>query len=77
MAIGDWLAHTRATDDPAGDLIRDMRDDPRLPRDVASMEALRGYLQSRGACPEAVKAARTVMRRYRNWQDRHPVYPSA
>jgi hypothetical protein len=71
MAIGDWLMHARATDDPVGDLIRDMREDPRLPRDVTSLNALRRYLRFRSACPEAIKAARVVMRRYRNWQDRH------
>jgi hypothetical protein len=73
MAIGDWLERARITDDPAGDLIADMKADRNLPlRNVTSFGALRSYLISKNACHEAIKAARIVCRRYRNWQDRNP-----
>jgi hypothetical protein len=73
MAIGDWLKHARTTDDPAGDLIADMKADRNLPlRNVTSFGALRSYLISKNACHGAIEAAQVVCRRYRAWQDRHP-----
>ena len=73
MAIGNWLARARITDDPAGDLIGDLLKDHNLPRQIPSLEALQAYLQSRNACHEAIKAGSVVWRRYRRWQDRNPV----
>src|SRR5262245_42747600 len=48
---GQWLRHARITNDPAGDLIAE-RHDPGVPRLFPNVEAMRGYLRSRGACRE-------------------------
>lgn len=71
--VQHWLAAARATDDPAGDLIGDMRGDLTIPHLFASIEDMRGYLRCRGACVEALAAVPTVWRRYRRWMDRHPM----
>jgi hypothetical protein len=61
MTIADWLVRARITDDPAGDLIADMRGDRNLRRDLTSLEGLRAYLRSRNACHEATRAARICL----------------
>jgi hypothetical protein len=67
-----WLAAARNTDDPAGDLIADMRRDPALPGLFSNVGEMRSYLQRKGACAEALAALPVVWRRYRHWLDRHP-----
>jgi hypothetical protein len=59
-----WLATATATDDPAGDLISDLRDDGRKPVNFPSCAALRRYLISRHACREALAAAPAAWRRF-------------
>ncbi len=70
-----WLSRARATDDPEGDLIGDMRAELRrgvdLPALFPNKAAMFDYLRSRGACREALGAVPGVWRRYRNWVDRH------
>jgi hypothetical protein len=60
-----WLARARITDDPAGDLIADMRRDPDVPSRFDSIEAMRSYLHRKGACRAALAAVPLVWRRYR------------
>jgi hypothetical protein len=70
-----WLSRARATDDPEGDLIADMRSELRRGVDVPAlfpnMASMRHYLRDRGACPEALAAVPGVWRRYRSWVDRN------
>src|SRR6266446_5954487 len=72
QATRRWVAKARITDDPAGDLIADMRRDPALPGLFPNIQAMRDHLRRRGACREALAAVPVVWRRYRNWMDRHP-----
>jgi hypothetical protein len=62
-----WLARERITDNTEGDLIADMRNDIDLPSLFPNIAAMREYLRSRGACPEALAAVPRVWRRYRRW----------
>src|SRR3954471_20756452 len=66
----DWLARARLSEGPAGDLIRDLQQDPDLPELFRSLEHMRVYLRLRNACPEAVAVAPVVWGRYRNWFNR-------
>jgi hypothetical protein len=59
-----WLAVANVTDDPAGDLIDDLRRDTRKPADIPSRAELRRYLRLRRACREAIRAVPTVWRRF-------------
>jgi hypothetical protein len=67
-----WLAAARSTNDPAGDLIADMRRESDVPPLFANIREMRSYLRKKGACAEAMAAVSIVWRRYRNWLDRHP-----
>lgn len=67
-----FLAKARCTEDPAGDLIADMRRDANVPRLFASIGEMRDYLVSRSACREALEAVPVVWRRYRGFLDRNP-----
>jgi hypothetical protein len=68
-----WLAHARITDDPAGDLIADMRrEQETMPSLFKNIREMRAYLVSRRACPEALEAVSTVWRRYSSWIMRNP-----
>jgi hypothetical protein len=71
-----FLAKTRVTDTPAGDLIADMRADPDIPELFKSLDAMKDYFRSRGACREAMAEVPGVWRRYRAWIDRHPFRPN-
>lgn len=64
MTFRDYIARRRRGDNPQGDFVEDARRDPRFP-DVQSWLDLKHYLQSRGACEEAVVAARAVWQGYR------------
>lgn len=70
--VKEWLSVARVTDDPAGDLIADMRLARDLPPIFKNKEAMRGYLRCKGACREAIAAVDDVWPRYRRWMDRHP-----
>jgi hypothetical protein len=71
-ATGQWLRRTRITDDPADDTIADMCRDPSVPTLFRNIKTMRDYLQSKGACQEAMETVPTVWQRYRNWLDRNP-----
>jgi hypothetical protein len=60
----EWLATAIVTDDPTGDLVDDLRRDPRKPADIESAVALRSYLRTRRACREAIAVVPKVWRRY-------------
>ncbi len=72
-----WLSKARITDDPEGDLIKDMRHDADStgtePPLFPNIDAMRGYLRSKGACHEALQVVPGVWRRYKRWLDRNPV----
>lgn len=69
-----WLANARITDDPVGDVIADLKRDPNVPRLFHNAEEMRNYIRSRQGCREAIAAVSAVWKRYRRWQDRHPVW---
>ena len=71
-AVSDWLTAARVTDDPAGDLIADMRRDKTIPSLFGNIREMRSHLRLRGACPEALAAVPVVWRRYKSWLDHHP-----
>lgn len=63
-----WLDLAKVTDDPAGDLIADIRRDPRFPRHVSSEQSLKRALPIT-ACDGAAKAVPQVWRRYTQWRE--------
>jgi hypothetical protein len=65
-----WLRVARVTDDPAGDLIADMRADRRLP--ALFPGSMRAYLKSLNACSGALEAVPIVWRRYQSFLGRNP-----
>lgn len=72
-----WLDAARKTDDPAGDLIEDMRNDyhgdPAIfPSLFPNIDAMRAFLIRRHACIEALAAVKIVWRRYKSWLDQNP-----
>ena len=63
-----WLAvAARATRDPAGDLVGDMRTDASLP-EFCDLEHVIKFLRRRDACDGALAAAPGVWRRYQRWR---------
>jgi hypothetical protein len=66
MSFRTFLTQAEVTDDPAGDLIADMRSDRDLP-DVQDIRAARFYLRDRGACQGAIDALPDVWWRYVKW----------
>jgi hypothetical protein len=72
-----WLGAARVTDDPAGDLIADMRRDmlarpDEFPRLFGGVRSMRAHLEKRNASVEAHAAVPVVWRRYRAWLNRNP-----
>lgn len=67
----EWLSGAKRTNDPAGDLVDDMRRDrrvnPLFPIDFPNLRFLQAYLIERGACDGAFFAARVVWRRFARW----------
>lgn len=70
----EWLAASRITNTPAGDMIADMRRDPDIPPLFHSAEEMRSYLSLKGACREALATVPAAWVRYRRWVDRHPFW---
>ncbi|TNC93522.1 MAG: Uncharacterized protein FD119_3951 [Stygiobacter sp.] len=64
MTFREYIANRQCRDNPQGDFVEDARRDPRFP-DVQSWPDLKLYLARRGACEEAVAAARIVWQGYR------------
>jgi hypothetical protein len=64
-----WATRAEATDDPAGDLIFDLRRDyltgnsRNFPR-IHNLGELKDYLETQGACHGALAAAPKVWRRF-------------
>jgi hypothetical protein len=63
VSFRDYIKKRRVTDMPAGDFTADAKVDRDLPN-VTSWDELEGYLYDRGACDNAIKAARSVWRGY-------------
>lgn len=63
MSFPKYIGKRRITDTPAGDFVKDARADKELP-DVKSWGELKIYLGRKGACLEAIDAARSVWRGY-------------
>lgn len=69
---GQWLTKTRATNNPTGDIIADMKCDydenpnnfPEVFHDISEMRA---YFHSRGACEAVVDLIPNLWVRYRQW----------
>jgi DNA primase large subunit len=62
-----WANQAKITDDPVGDFIADFNADKKAPYDYESLDRLRLYLEVKGACPEAIAAARRAWKRYQRW----------
>lgn len=67
LTLEVYLTRAKVTDDPAGDLIADLRRD-QLPR-ILTRRELMDHILLRGGCFEAVQAARPLWKRFRRWQD--------
>jgi hypothetical protein len=68
--FGEYILARKITETPAGDFIRDARDDPHFPRGVRTWGELRSYLESERACDDAIRAAYAVWRAFRQRQRR-------
>lgn len=64
MTFREYIARRRCSDNLQGDFVGDARRDRQFP-DVQSWQELARYLYRRGACEEAVEAARKVWQGYR------------
>lgn len=64
MTFSEYLKKQIGRNDPVGDLAEDARRDAQFPP-VNSFKALAGYLESRGACGDAIGAARDAWREYK------------
>lgn len=64
MTFREYIAGRPCRDNPQGDFVGDVRRDRNFP-DVQSWPELKRYLARRGACEEAVAAARVVWQGYR------------
>jgi hypothetical protein len=64
LSFRDYIQNrSRVTNTPAGEFIRDAKQDARLP-DVETWDQLKMYLVSKGAIPAVVDAARIVWRSF-------------
>ena len=64
MTFNKYLKSQLGRNDPVGDLAEDARGDAQFPP-VKSLKALVSYLESRGACGDAVDAARDAWKEYK------------
>jgi uncharacterized protein YozE (UPF0346 family) len=63
--FGRWLQRQKKRDDRIGDLARDAYDDSNFPWQVASLEALNGYLWEQGACDAALVTGDAAWREFK------------
>ena len=63
LSFRDYIKNRKASDTPAGDFVRDAKEDRKLPN-ATSWSQLESYLVTRGAIYDARKAARTVWSGY-------------
>ena len=64
MTFNKYLKSQLGRNDPIGDLAEDALGDKQFPP-VNSLKALVSYLESRGACDDAVDAARDAWKEYK------------
>ena len=64
MTFNKYLKSQLGRNDPIGDLAEDVQRDAQFPP-VKSLRELVGYLESHGACGDAVDAARDAWREYK------------
>ena len=64
MTFNKYLKSQLGRNDPIGDLAEDAQGDTKFPP-VNSLKALVSYLESRGACGDAVDAARDAWKEYK------------
>jgi hypothetical protein len=69
--IQQFIKQAKATNNPVGDMIHEMRGDRTLPSHFSSQASFRYYLISIGACSEAIVLIPGVWRRYLGWLERH------
>lgn len=60
-----WLMSQKGRDDPVGDMAEDAARDRSFPKSVTSLRQLTGYLTNKGACQEAIEAAREAWREFK------------
>jgi hypothetical protein len=63
LTFAEYLKNRRITDTPAGDFVKDARDDHRM-AEMKSWDQLETYLITQSAIPEAVAAAKAVWKSY-------------
>ena len=64
MTFNKYLKKQIGRNDPIGDLAEDARRDAQFPP-VNSLKALVSYLESRGACGDAIDSARDAWKEYK------------
>jgi hypothetical protein len=69
VVFNDWLKHAKVTDDPAGDLIGDAKQDSRFPASIETLDVFKTYLAVRGGSA-ALPHAGEVWRRFERWRAR-------
>jgi hypothetical protein len=62
-----FLKARRITNTPSGDFVRDARADSQMP-DCETLDELLTYLRLRGACDEAIRAARRLWPAFERWR---------
>lgn len=71
LSFRDYIKRRRITDTPMGDFVADFKSD-RAASDVESWDQLEFYLMNRGACDEAIVAAKKVWRGYLSFRRTAP-----
>lgn len=64
MNFKQWITSFQHTGGPRGDLAQDIVRDKKFPEDLQEWKELRVYLKDRGACREAMNAARYAWKIY-------------
>jgi len=65
LTFNEWIRIQIVTDDPQGDLVKDIRGDRRFPK-IRDYEQLRWYLVLRDACDECMDVAEEAWERYQS-----------
>jgi hypothetical protein len=72
----EFLKRARLTNDPAGDLVADMRVAMECRKNVPSLfcskREMEDYVRREGGCDKAIEACSDLWPRYRRFVDRHP-----
>lgn len=70
LTFRQFVAQSKAHDNPRGDLVQDLKSDTRLPAHFNSWRSFASYLYSRNACEGALASARAYWREYERYQRR-------